>query len=117
MAPTFPSLIRGLRTACIVGIDPEVIWSELTHEDLHAFLNDISKPALCPLFTATAAYQLGERAGFQAGLGYALYAQQSCTFKNQFHYLTVPVCLRVGGFKNPNRKRALVAVLVTISWI
>ena len=65
------------------------------------------KNAFCPYISADIEYRFAPRIGIQSGLGYAFYSQNTSKFRNNFNYLTVPLYLRVGGFKKDNRKFAL----------
>lgn len=64
------------------------------------------KNAFNPVITADIEYRLEPWVGFQSGLGYALYSQNTSEFKNNFSYLTIPFYLKIGGFKKENRKLA-----------
>ncbi len=91
---------NGLRFGISAGIQNTLLSSEMSSE-----IDVIN--AFCPLVSADIEYRFAPRIGLQAGLGYALYAQNTSKFRNNFNYLTVPLFLKVGGFKNDNRKFAL----------
>lgn len=64
------------------------------------------KNAFCPLISADIEYGLEPRLGIQSGIGYSLYSQNTSEFRNNFNYLTVPLYLKLGGFKKDDRKFA-----------
>lgn len=63
--------------------------------------------AFCPHVSADLEYRFRPRSGIQFGLGYALYSQNTSKFRNNFNYLTMPLYLKLGGFRNENRIIAL----------
>lgn len=97
---SFSSAQNGLRYGISAGIQNTLLNSEMSSEI------DV-KNAICPLVTADIEYRFAPRIGLQSGLGYALYSQNTSKFRNNFNYLTLPVYLKVGGFKKDNRKFAL----------
>lgn len=64
------------------------------------------KNAFNPLITADIEYRLEPWVGFQSGLGYALYSQNTSEFRNNFSFLSIPLYLKIGGFKKEKRKLA-----------
>lgn len=91
---------NGLRFGISAGIQNTLLSSERS--------SDIDvKNAFCPLVTADIEYRFAPRIGVQSGIGYALYSQNTSKFSNNFNYLTLPLYLKVGGFKKDNRKFAL----------
>jgi len=90
---------EGLQYGLSVGIQNTLLRSKNSTEV------DV-KNAFCPLVTADIAYGLSNYIGIQSGIGYALYSQNTSQFRNNFNYLTIPLYLKVGGFKN-NRRFAL----------
>ncbi len=91
---------EGLHSGISTGIQNTLLWSEGRSEI------DV-KNAFCPLVTADIEYRFEPRFGIQSGIGYALYSQNTSKFRNNFNYLTVPLYLKLGGFKKNNRKFAL----------
>ena len=96
---SFSSAQNGLRFGISAGIQNTLLSSERSSEI------DV-KNAFCPLVTADIEYRFAPRIGVQSGIGYALYSQNTSKFRNNFNYLTLPVYLKVGGFKKDNRKFA-----------
>ena|GEM_PF-3539702 len=90
----------GLHVGISIGVQNTLLWSEGRSEI------DV-KNAFCPLVTADIEYRFEPRLGIQSGIGYALYSQNTSKFRNNFNYLTVPLYLKLGGFKKDNRKFAL----------
>lgn len=62
-----------------------------------------AKNAFCPLLSADMAYGIYSMVAIQSGIGYALYSQNTSKFRNNFSYLTIPLYLRLGGFRNNRR--------------
>lgn len=62
--------------------------------------------AFNPIISADIEYRLEPWVGFQSGIGYALYSQNTSKFRNNFSYLSIPLYLKLGGFKKINRKVA-----------
>ena len=65
-----------------------------------------AKNAVRPVTLFNLEYQLSSGVSFQSGIGYSLYTQNTSKFKNNFNYLTIPLYLKGGSFKN-DRKYAL----------
>lgn len=91
---------EGLHAGISTGVQNTLLWSEGRSEI------DV-KNVFCPLITADIEYRLEPRLGIQSGIGYALYSQNTSKFRNNFNYLTIPLYLKLGGFKKENRKFAL----------
>ena len=90
---------KGLQAGISIGVQNTLLYS--------AYRSEIDvKNAFCPLVTADIEYRFSPVLGIQSGLGYALYAQNTSKFRNNFSFLTMPVYLKTGGFRN-NRKFAL----------
>lgn len=62
--------------------------------------------AFNPIISVDIEYRLEPWVGFQSGIGYALYSQNTSKFRNNFSYLSIPLYLKLGGFKKENRKVA-----------
>ena len=90
----------GLHLGITSGVQNTLLWSEGRSEI------DV-RNAFCPLITADIEYRIEPRIGVKSGIGYALYSQNTSKFRNNFNYLTVPLYLKLGGFKKDQRKFAL----------
>lgn len=90
---------KGIQYGFSVGIQNTLLRSKNNTEV------DV-KNAFCPLVTADIAYGISNYFGIQSGIGYALYSQNTSQFRNNFNYLSVPLYLKIGGFRN-NRRFAL----------
>jgi hypothetical protein len=62
-----------------------------------------AKNAIRPVILFNLEYQFSSGASIQSGIGYSLYTQNTSKFKNNFNYLTIPLYLKGGSFKNGNR--------------
>lgn len=61
------------------------------------------KSAYRPASVLFMEYEFGRRLGFHTGLGYSMMTQNSDAFKNNFHYLAVPLHLKIGRLKEDKR--------------
>ena len=50
-----------------------------------------------------AEYEFGKHMGLHTGLGYTMMTQNSDAFKNNFHYLAMPLYLKIGRLKEDKR--------------
>lgn len=48
-------------------------------------------------------YEFGKNLGFHTGLGYSMMTQNSDAFKNNFHYLALPLHLKIGRLREDKR--------------
>lgn len=62
-----------------------------------------AKNAVRPVALFNLEYQFSSGVAFQSGIGYSLYTQNTSKFKNNFNYLTIPLYLKGGSFKNANK--------------
>ena len=61
------------------------------------------KGAYRPAEVLFAQYGLGRHLALHSGLGYAMMTQNSDAFKNNFHYLALPVHMKIGRLKEYQR--------------
>lgn len=57
------------------------------------------KGAYRPSSVLFAEYEFGKHLGLHTGLGYTMMTQNSDAFKNNFHYLAMPLYLKIGRLK------------------
>ncbi len=62
-----------------------------------------TKGAYRPATNLFVEYELGRRCAFQTGLGYAMMTQNSDQFKNNFHYLAMPLYFKIGRLSEDKR--------------
>ena len=91
---------EGLHSGFSIGIQNTQLWSK-DNSEIEV------QNAYCPLVTAEIEYRVLPRVGVHSGAGYALYAQNTGKFRNNFNYLSVPLYLKIGGYKKNDRKFAL----------
>ena len=61
------------------------------------------KGAYRPGRTLFAEYEFGKRLGIHTGFGYTMMTQNSDAFKNNIHYLVMPLYLKIGRLKEDKR--------------
>jgi hypothetical protein len=75
-------------------------------------MNTQTQGAFRPGTTLFTEYNFGKRYAIHTGLGYTMMTQNSDQFKNNFHYLSVPVYFKLGRLK-PGKKVASKAMVGT----
>ena len=61
------------------------------------------KSAYRPSSVLFAEYEFGKHLGLHTGLGYTMMTQNSDAFKNNLHYLAMPIYLKIGRLKDDKR--------------
>lgn len=61
------------------------------------------KGAYCPGSVLFAEYEFGKYMGIHTGFGYSMMSQNSDAFKNNFHYMAMPLYLKIGRLKDEKR--------------
>ena len=61
------------------------------------------KGAYRPTCVFFAEYDIGRHLGLHTGLGYTMMTQNSDAFKNNFHYLAMPLYLKIGRLNDDKR--------------
>jgi hypothetical protein len=83
----------------LVGISGQMINTRIMTD----YLNPHTKGAFRPTSIVYFEYNFGKKCAIHSGLGYTMMTQNSEAFKNNFHYLTMPLYLKIGRVQNDNR--------------
>jgi hypothetical protein len=62
-----------------------------------------AKNALRPNTMIDIEYRYSPKFALQSGVGYSLFTQNTSKFKNNFNYLTIPLYIKGGGFKDDRK--------------
>ena len=88
------------------------LWYGISLGEQNTYLRSWSRSeidtrnAVRPVALFNLEYEFTSGASIQSGIGYSLYTQNTSKFKNNFNYVTIPLYLKGGSFKN-DRKYAL----------
>ncbi|MFC2123195.1 hypothetical protein ACFLU5_00165 [Bacteroidota bacterium] len=83
-----------------IGLSAQMLNTRLV--DLN-ILNITTKGAYRPTSTLFTEYSFGKRYAIHMGIGYSLMTQNSDLFKNDFHYLAVPLYVKTGKIQDNKR--------------
>jgi opacity protein-like surface antigen len=67
------------------------------------YVNPHTKGAFRPTSIVYFEYDFGKKWSLHSGLGYTMMTQNSEAFKNNFHYLTMPIYLKIGRIQDNKR--------------
>lgn len=87
---------KGLQAGLTLGVQNTLLKSKSSSE-----INALN--VFCPLVSADIAYGLFRNFAIQSGFGYTLYSQRTSKFRNNFNYLSVPLYVKIGGFRTSRK--------------
>ncbi len=83
----------------LIGVSTQIHNTRLMVDYSSTHVKGAYRPG-CVLF---AEYEFGKHMGLHTGLGYTMMTQNSDAFKNNFHYLAMPLYLKIGRLKEDKR--------------